>query len=204
MDSEQSTRPPVAAVILAAGGSSRMGEPKQLLTIAGKPMVRRVAETVCAAGLEQVVVVVGAHAERVEEALKGLPVRVITNRRWAEGMSTSLAIGLGALHPDVQAAFVVLADQPELTVELLRSLTARYQTTGAPIVAPFYRGQRGNPVLFDRGLFAELRAVEGDQGGRALLDRYRDSLERVAVDDPAVLMDVDTRQDYQALHTEGS
>ena len=204
MDSEQSTRPPVGAVILAAGGSSRMGEPKQLLTIAGKPMVRRVTETVCAAGLEQVVVVVGAHAERVEEALKGLPVRVITNRRWAEGMSTSLAIGLGALHPDVQAAFVVLADQPELTVELLRSLTARYQTTGAPIVAPFYRGQRGNPVLFDRGLFAELRTVEGDQGGRALLDRYRDSLERVAVADPAVLMDVDTRQDYQALHTEGS
>ena len=204
MDSEQSTRPPVAAVILAAGGSSRMGEPKQLLTIAGKPMVRRVTETVCAAGLEQVVVVVGAHAERVEEALQGLPVRVVPNRRWAEGMSTSLAIGLGALHPDVQAALVVLADQPELTVELLRSLTARYQTTGAPIVAPFYRGQRGNPVLFDRGLFAELRAVEGDKGGRALLTRYRNSLERVAVDDPAVLIDVDTRQDYQALHTEGS
>lgn len=204
MDTEQSTRPPVGAVVLAAGGSSRMGEPKQLLTITGQPMVRRVTETVCAAGLENVVVVVGAHAQRVKAALKGLPVRVVLNRRWAEGMSTSLAIGLRALGSDVQAALVVLADQPGLTVELLRSLTAHYQTTRAPIVAPFYRGRRGNPVLFDRTLFAELQAVKGDQGGRALLTRYRSSVEEVAVDDAAVLIDVDTRQDYRALDIEGS
>ncbi|MFN2291404.1 MAG: NTP transferase domain-containing protein [Anaerolineae bacterium] len=204
MDTEQSTRPPVGAVVLAAGGSSRMGEPKQLLTITGQPMVRRVTETVCAAGLENVVVVVGAHAHRVEEALRGLPVRVVLNRRWAEGMSTSLGIGLKALGSDVQAALVVLADQPGLTVELLRSLAAHYQTTGAPIVAPFYRGRRGNPVLFDRTLFAELQAVEGDQGGRALLTRYRSSVQEVAVDDAAVLTDVDTRQDYRALDTERS
>jgi molybdenum cofactor cytidylyltransferase len=204
MDTEQSTRPPVGAVILAAGGSSRMGEPKQLLAIAGQPMVRRVTQTVCAAGLEQVVVVVGADAVRVEDALKGLPVQVVANYRWAEGMSTSLAAGLGALGPDVQAALVVLADQPGLTAELLRSLSDRYQATRAPIVAPFFRGRRGNPVLFDRALFAELQAVEGDQGGRALLTRYRDSVVGVAVDDAAVLIDVDTRQDYQALDIEGS
>jgi molybdenum cofactor cytidylyltransferase len=181
-----------------------MGEPKQLLTIAGQPMVRRVTETVCAAGLAQVVVVVGAQAERVEEALEGLPVRIVPNPRWAEGMSTSLATGLEALGLDVQGALVILADQPGLTVELLRSLTERYQTTRAPIVVPFHRGQRGNPVLFDRALFAELQAVEGDQGGRALLTRYRQSLERFEVDDGAILIDVDTRQDYRALDIEGS
>ena len=204
MDTEQGTRPPVGAVVLAAGGSSRMGKPKQLLRIAGQPMVRRVTQVVCAAGLDQVVVVVGANAERVKEALEDLPVQIIPNRNWAEGMSSSLGTGLGALGRDIQAALVVLADQPGLTADLLRTLVARYETTRAPIVAPFYRGRRGNPVLFDRALFADLQAVEGDQGGRGLLARYQSSVERVTVDDAAVLLDVDTRQDYQALDIEGS
>ena len=167
-------------------------------------MVRRVTQVVCAAGLDQVVVVVGANAERVKEALEDLPVQIIPNRNWAEGMSSSLGTGLGALGRDIQAALVVLADQPGLTADLLRTLVARYETTRSPIVAPFYRGRRGNPVLFDRALFADLQAVEGDQGGRGLLARYQSSVERVTVDDAAVLLDVDTRQDYQALDIEGS
>jgi molybdenum cofactor cytidylyltransferase len=204
MDAEERTRPPVGAIVLAAGGSSRMGAPKQLLTVAGQPMVRRVTEVVCAAGLDQVVVVVGASAERVVQALEGLSVQIVTNPDWMEGMSSSLKLGLDALGPDIQGALVVLADQPGLTPGLLHSLVTRYRITGAPIIVPFYEGQRGNPVLFDRSLFAELQAVEGDQGGRALLARYQASLERVAVDDDAVLLDVDTRQDYQALDIEGS
>jgi molybdenum cofactor cytidylyltransferase len=204
MDTEQRTRPPVGAVILAAGGSSRMGEPKQLLTIAGQPMVRRVTQGVCAAGLDQVVVVVGAHAQAVQKALGGLAVQIVHNRAWAEGMSSSLRTGLDALRRDIQAALVVLADQPGLTPDLVRSLVVHYQTTRAPIVAPFYRGRRGNPVLFDRALFADLRGVEGDQGGRDLLIRYQDRVQRVEVDDPASLLDVDTRQDYRTLDNEGS
>jgi molybdenum cofactor cytidylyltransferase len=204
MDTEQRTRPPVGAVILAAGGSSRMGEPKQLLTIAGQPMVRRVTQGVCAAGLDQVVVVVGAHAQAVQKALGGLAVQIVHNRAWAEGMSSSLRTGLDALRRDIQAALVVLADQPGLTPDLVRSLVVHYQTTRAPIVAPFYRGRRGNPVLFDRALFADLRGVEGDQGGRDLLIRYQDRVQRVEVDDPASLLDVDTHQDYRTLDNEGS
>jgi molybdenum cofactor cytidylyltransferase len=204
MATEQSTRPPVGAVILAAGGSSRMGEPKQLLTVAGQPMVRRVTGEVCAAGLDQVAVVVGAHAGQVGRALEGLPVQIVHNPDWQEGMSSSLRTGLGALRQDIDAALIVLADQPGLTAGLLQSLVARYETTRALIVAPFYRGRRGNPVLFDRALFAELLAVEGDQGGRTLLARYPDALERVVVDDAAVLLDIDTRQDLQTLDVEGS
>lgn len=188
--------PPVAAVILAAGGSTRMGELKQLLPIGGQPMVRRTAAAVCAAGLAQVVVVVGAQAEAVEAALDGLPLDLVRNPAWAEGMSTSLRAGLAALRPEIQAALVVLADQPYLTPAVLTALVERYRAGGAPIVAPVYRGRRGNPVLWDRALFAELAAAEGDRGGRLLLLHYEAQLDLLELDDPAVLLDVDTRRDY--------
>lgn len=192
---------PIAAIVLAAGGSVRMGQPKQLLPVGGQPMVRRVAEAACRASLAQVVVVVGADVETVRQALTGLPVEIVMNEAWAEGMSTSVRTGLGALRPEIRAALMVLADQPALTPELLKMLVARYRATEAPIVAPTYRGRRGNPVLFDRALFVELSAVVGDQGGRALLTRYQKEIEQVEIDDPAVMMDVDTPKDYERAKT---
>lgn len=176
-----------------------MGRPKQLLPISGQPMVRRVAEMTCAAGLDQVVVVVGARAEAIAEALTGLPVELALNEAWAEGMSTSLRVGLRALRPDIQGALFVLADQPTLTARLLRDLAARYIATGAPVVVPYFEGQRGNPVLFDRSLFPRLMAAEGDRGGRAVLQDYDGWLERVDVDSAAVVEDVDTQDDYDKI-----
>jgi len=195
------TEPPVGAIVLAAGASRRMGRPKQLLPIAGQPMVRRVTGAVCAAGLAQVVVVLGANASDVARALEGLPVDLVANDAWREGMSTSLRAGLGALRPEIAATLLVLADQPDLSPELLRALVARYRATGAPIVAPYHGGRRGNPVIFDRALFAELEAVAGDRGGRAVVARYEAELERVEVQDPAVVSDVDTPQDYEGFAT---
>ena len=189
--------PQVAAIVLAAGGSSRMGQPKQLLPIGGQPMVRRVTQAMCETGLVQVVVVVGAHAAAVTAALAGLPVDIVANPDWAGGMSTSVRAGLGALGPEIQAVLIALADQPALTPDLLRTLVARHQASRALISAPFYQGQRGNPVLFDRQLFPELLAVEGDRGGRALFARYQGQIERVEVDDPAVIQDIDTLKDYE-------
>ncbi len=188
-----------AAVILAAGRAARMGRLKQLLPVAGRPMVRQVAEVVSAVGLSQVVVVVGAQAEAVMAALADLPVEIVINAAWREGMSASLRAGLRVLRPDITAALIVLADQPALTPNLLRRLVDRYRATGAPIVVPRYRGRRGNPVLWDRALFPDLLAVEGDRGGRNLIARYQSLVEWVDVDDPAVLLDVDTRQDYENL-----
>jgi molybdenum cofactor cytidylyltransferase len=191
--------PPVAAIVLAAGGSSRMGEPKQLLQVSGQPMVRHAVEAACAAGLAQVVVVVGAHARAVVAALADLPAEIVVNDEWAGGMSTSLRAGLAALAPGVGAALVVLADQPSLTRGLLRALVARYRATGAPIVVPVYGDKRGNPVLFDRELFPELMAVQGDRGGRGLLERHHDEVEWFEAGDPAVLRDIDTPEDYRAV-----
>jgi molybdenum cofactor cytidylyltransferase len=187
----------VGAIVLAAGGSARMGQPKQLLSVGGQPMVRCVVETTCAAGLAQVVVVVGAHATAVAQALEDLPVDMVVNEAWAEGMSTSVRAGVGALHAEIQAVLVILADQPALTPALLQTLVVRYRATGSPIVAPFYHGRRGNPVLFDRSLFPQLLAIEGDQGGRTLITSYQEQVESVQVDDPAVILDVDTHHDYE-------
>ena len=181
-----------------------MGEPKQLLTLEGQPMVRRVTEAVCAAKLAQVVVVVGAHARAIEQAISGLEVDLVVNAAWPEGMSTSVRAGIGALHPEIAAALLVLADQPALTPSLVQTLVTRYRTTRARIVAPFHEGRRGNPVLFDRTLFPELLAVEGDQGGRAVIAHNRDDVEQVQIQNPRTFMDVDTRQDYEAMQTLGT
>jgi molybdenum cofactor cytidylyltransferase len=194
---DEGTAFPVAAIVLAAGASLRMGEPKQLLPLRGRPMVRRVVEAVCQAELAQVVVVVGAHASAVGRSLAGLEVDITLNEAWAEGMASSLRVGLQAVRSELQAAIVILADQPSLSPDLLHLLVGRWRVTGAPIVAPFYRGRRGNPVLFDRVLFADLKQVTGDQGGRVIITKHQDRLERVDVEDPAVVADVDTRQDYE-------
>jgi len=188
---------PVGAVVLAAGESRRMGEPKQLLPVGGQPMVRRVTEAVCAAGLAQVVVVIGAHAEAVGLAVAGLPVELVLNERWPEGMTSSLHAGLCAMRREIKAALVVLADQPWLTAELIRALVDCHHATGAPVVAPFYQGQRGRPVLFDRALFPELLAARDDKGRREIIAQHQDQMARVEVQDAALFRDIDTRQDYE-------
>jgi molybdenum cofactor cytidylyltransferase len=202
VSTEMGAPSPVAAVVLAAGGSKRMGQAKQLLPIDGQPMVRRVVQAVCQAGLAQVLVVVGAEGERVAHVLSGLELEIVYNRSWEQGMSTSVRAGLQALRPEIEAAILVLADQPGLTPDVLDALVAGYRASRAPIVAPFYLGRRGNPVLFARSLFAELSRVEGDQGGRALLVRHAQDVARVDLDEAAILLDVDTRQDYEGLCSE--
>lgn len=201
VDTETQTQPVVGAIILAAGASTRMGQPKQLLPVAGQPMVRRVTAAVCSVGLQQVIVVLGAKAGAVAAALQGLPVEMVTNPSWQEGLSTSIRAGLGALRPEIDAALLVLADQPDLGPELLQALLDRYRAAGGLIVAPFYKGQRGNPVLFGRALFNELGRVEGDRGGRMLIAHHEAHLVRVDVDDPAVVADIDTIEDYEASIT---
>lgn len=189
----------IGAIVLAAGSSQRMGRLKQLLPIDGRPMVHRVASAVAELGLVQVIVVTGARAGAVGNALADLPVDIVVNESWSEGMSSSMHAGLRALRPDIQAVLLVLADQPALTADVLQLLVARYRATGALIVAPFYHGQRGNPVLFDRALFPELLAVQGDRGGRKLIARYSGQVEHVEVDDPAVIIDIDSPDDYQRM-----
>lgn len=187
----------VAGVILAAGASRRLGRSKQLLLWRGKPFIFHVAHTALGAGLAPVVVVTGAEADDVRAALAGVPVEMVHNPHWAEGQSTSLRAGLQALPPEATAAVFLLADQPHIPVELVRALIERRAQTRSPIVAPMIEDKRGNPVLFDRTVFPDLMSLQGDAGGRQVFSRY--PITNVLWNDPRLLLDVDTLEDYERL-----
>lgn len=181
----------VAAVVLAAGAARRFGAQKLLAPLAGATVVRCAVERVLAARLDDVVVVLGREADGVRQGLEGLPLRTVVNPRFGEGLGTSLAAGIGALAPACDAALVALGDQPAVSPAVIDALVSRWRAQRTAIVAPRYRGQRGNPVLFDRTLFAELCAVRGDIGARELIARSAERLALIDVDDE-MPVDVDT------------
>ncbi len=180
----------ITAVVLAAGGSSRFGSPKQLHEWQGQPLLRHVVMQVLAAPVQQVIVVLGAYFEEIAPVLDGLPVTVVRNEDWQKGQSTSMKAGLRASASGTQAALFVLGDQPHLPADLLRQLLDAHRRTLAPIVAPRHQGRRGNPVIFDRQCFPELNSITGDTGGRPLFERYRDQVEWVEAEDD-VFVDID-------------
>lgn len=187
----------VAAIILAAGGSSRFGQPKQLLHWRGKSFIRHAAMRALEAGLSPLVVVLGAFGEEVKAEIDDLPHRFVYNPRWNEGQSTSIHAGLQALDERCGACIFMLADQPQVTARVLTSLVAEHRVTLAPIIAPLIGGQRGNPVLFDRKTFEDLLATQGDQGGRAIFSRY--PIHWLEWLDEALLVDVDRPDDLARL-----
>jgi molybdenum cofactor cytidylyltransferase len=188
-------------VVLAAGGSSRFGSPKQLARWQGQTFIERAVDTALAAAAGQpVVVVLGAEIEQSRALLKDKPIEIIINHRWGQGQSTSMQAGLAALPGHVGSAIFVLVDLPQLTPDVLTALIDRHRQTLAPIVWPEFEGQRGNPVLFDRALFPELKQIRGDTGGRALIKMYAAQAERVAVENPAVLQDFDRPEDLAEAH----
>lgn len=193
----QAVYEPVAGVVLAAGASSRLGQPKQLLTWRGKPFVRQVAQTALQAGLSPVIVVTGFAADETASAVQDLPVSLTFNSSWQEGQGTSVAAGADALPEKTGGAVFLLADQPQIPVELIASLVEMHAKTLAPILAPLVQGQRGNPVLFDRLTFDDLRSLKGEAGGRVLFSKYK--VTWLPWLDSSILLDVDTEADYQRL-----
>ena len=197
----------VAAVILAAGKSSRMGEAKQLLRLGEDTVLGRTVENVRAASPDGVVLVLGAYAEEIRSQLAAETVgeaRVVMNREYETGMASSLRTGLAALSSDVDGAVIVLGDQPLVRPATLDRIIEEYRRTGAQIVIPQFGGTRGNPVLLDRSLFAEAMALEGDVGCRAIFAEHPDGIVYVEVDDPGVLLDVDNREDFERLRSHSS
>jgi len=184
----------IAAIILAAGASTRFGSPKQLLDWRGQPLLRHVILQALAAPFSEIVMVLGAHFQRIAPIVQGMPVTLAHNRRWQAGMSSSVALGLRALQMEPDGALFLLADQPEVSPELIRRMMAAFARTRAPIVVPGVGGRRGNPALFARSLFPELMQVSGDQGGRALMQRYKERIHWVETDDRA-LYDIDRPRD---------
>jgi molybdenum cofactor cytidylyltransferase len=193
-------RPTVAAIILAAGSSSRMGRNKLLLDLAGKPILCHAVDQALAAGLSEIVVVSGHQASKVRAALGERPVKMIEAREHRLGMSASLRAGIRALSPKADAAVVMLGDMPQVSAPLIQRLIAAYNPLeGRSIVVPTVAGKRGNPVLFDRRYFPEMLELEGDVGARHLIGAHDDQVAELAVDDAAVFTDVDTPEAYDRL-----
>lgn len=192
----------VAAVVLAAGKSLRMGEAKQLLRLGHSTVLGRTVESVRAASLDEVVLVLGASAGAIREQLPAAVLgdaRVVVNSEYERGMASSLQIGISGLSSGVDAALIVLGDQPLVRPETLDRIVEEYQQTRAQIVIPMHKGTRGNPVLLDRSLFADAMALEGEVGCRAIFGKRADGIVYVEVDDPGILLDIDRRDDYERL-----
>jgi molybdenum cofactor cytidylyltransferase len=189
---------PCAGIILAAGESARFGSPKQLLTWKGKPFVRQVVETALQSGLWPVVVVTGFCAADVESALSGLPVTIVQNPEYQQGQGASIRAGVASLSDKVGSAVFLLADQPQIPVEVIRALVESHGRDMQAILAPLVlEERRANPVLFDRDTFPDLLQLKGDVGGRAIFDKHR--VEYLPWHDDILLLDVDKPEDYERL-----
>lgn len=196
---------PIAGIVLAAGGSLRFGQPKQLLDWRGEPFVRAVAKTALEAGLSPVVVITGANAEKVGAAVLDLPVQIVHNEEWQSGQASSIRAALtppslsgrwaGGDGPG--AAIFLLADQPQVTPTILHALMEEHAATLAPIIAPMVLDRRANPVLFDRVAFPDLMELKGDVGGRGIFSKHQ--VNYLPWHDEALLLDVDTPEHYQRI-----
>lgn len=187
-----------AGIILAAGDATRFGAPKQLLDWKGKPFIRHIAENALQADLEPVVVITGFHHADIESCLTDLPVKVIQNHNYKNGQSESIKLGIKNLPENIGASIFLLADQPQIPIEVIRALKERHSQTLSPIIAPLVlEERRANPVLFDKVTFADLLQLTGDVGGRAIFDKHK--VDYLPWHDDILIFDVDTPEDYERL-----
>ena len=188
--------PNVAALVLAAGQSSRMGGTNKLLAgVDGVPMVLRAVNAALASKAASVTVVTGHEADQVEALLAGCRVNLVRNPDYAHGMSTSLRAGIRALPPEAEAAVVLLADMPRVSAVHVDRLIDAFEAQRPAIVVPQRNGRRGNPILWPRAFFAAMQNVAGDQGARGVLEANAGRIRFVDIDDDAIHADVDTPDD---------
>ena len=204
-----------AAIILAAGSSSRMGggRHKLLLPLHDRPVLAHVIDAALASQARPVVIMLGHQAERVRTQISSYTAHphliIVENADYLQGMSTSMHLGIQVLTSNdyreneefyaVDSALIVLGDQPLITPRVIDNLITAYRTTGKRIIAPLYEGKRGSPVLFDKSFFPELLEITGDEGGRKVLERHREDVELVEMSDALANYDVDTWEAYQQV-----
>ncbi len=190
----------VGAVVLAAGSSSRMGSPKQTLRFRGESLLGRAAVNALEAGCRPVIVVTGAHAELSRRELEGLDVREVLNPLWETGMASSIRAGVEGLlsaDADVDAAVLLLCDQPHVTAEVISEIVGAHRATGSRVVASTYGGSFGVPALFSRALFDELARLEGAAGAKQVIKRHASEAHFLPF--PGGEVDVDTPDDFSRL-----
>jgi len=194
--------PRIAALVLAAGRSSRMGEANKLLAAmpGGQTMIAQTVDHVTACSAQPVIVVTGHQDREIRNALAGKPVRFVHAADYAEGMAASLRAGIAALSAEISAALICLGDMPLNETALLNRIIAAYDPVeGREIILPSFQGQRGNPVLWGKRFFPDLMKLSGDTGGRQILHRYAERAAEVQVESDSVLRDFDTPEMLAAL-----
>ena len=192
----------VCGIILAAGSARRMGRPKQLLPFQGKPLLAHVICQAKAAGLFPLILVLGHEADRIQAALPGLKVPMVLNKAFDTGMASSVIAGLNRLEQtgtQPKGALFLLGDQPLVSAALIEQIVTEAGRHSGKIIVPSFNGNQGNPVYMDRQFFADLMQLDGDIGGRALMQQHPGAVHEMAVSDPSVLRDLDTPEDYDAL-----
>jgi molybdenum cofactor cytidylyltransferase len=187
------------AIVLAAGASTRFGSPKQLVRIAGRPLLHSVVTRTAEVTGNALIVVLGAGADELAPLLKHSPGSVVVNRQWREGLASSIRAGVARLPATCGAVLLVLADQAAVTSDDLRRLAGTWRRRPHCIVAALYAGTTGAPAIFPRSTFTELAALRGDSGARSILRRSADRLIRVPM--PAAELDLDTPEDLLQIET---
>jgi molybdenum cofactor cytidylyltransferase len=188
----------VAAIVLSAGESSRMGSPKALLSIGRRTFIEEIVSSLTATKVGKIIVVLGHHAEEIRSKIRHLAVAIVVNPDYAQGQLSSLNAAIRALETEkVDAILVHLVDQPFLNPDLVNRMVERFYESEKLIVVPTYKGRRGHPVLFSSRLFSELLSAPLDQGAKAVVRAHPDETLEIETDDEGVTLDIDTPEDYQ-------
>jgi molybdenum cofactor cytidylyltransferase len=197
----------IAAIVPAAGMSTRMGRNKLLLPFEGKPLIARAVDTLLESEVDEVVVVLGYEADKVKEKLQGKQVTIVENPNYDQGIGTSIRVGLGAVSSGATAIMIYLADQPLLEPEDVNRLIRAFAEASEhnkSIVVPFFRGQRGNPVILDVSHKKAILEVVGEVGCKRVIKSNPDKVLVVEMETDHVVRDVDRREDYEGLQAETS
>ena len=187
----------ISGILLAAGESRRMGSPKALLHYQGETFIARICTAFLSAGVDELIVVLGARAEELRQALPAHPaLRTVINPRYFQGQLSSLMTGIGVLSPESEAAVVNLVDHPLVTAETIKALIAAFRAAPLPILTAAYQGRRGHPVLFSSQVYGEILAAPLDQGAKVVVRKDPSRVREIQLDDPGILADIDTLEDY--------
>jgi molybdenum cofactor cytidylyltransferase len=188
----------LSAILLAAGESKRMGEPKQLMPLGSSTLVGQAIDNLLNASVDETIVVVGHKAEEITKAIATKPVKIMLNPNYRQGMSTSIIAGLILVDPKSQAVMLALGDQPLVASQTINQLIEAFNNQNKGIAVPTHKGKRGHPIIFAIRYKPELMELEGDIGGREILQRHPEDILEVAVDSESVITDINTQEDYQS------
>ncbi|MGK7934749.1 MAG: NTP transferase domain-containing protein [Xenococcaceae cyanobacterium] len=200
MNKNKDEKSSVAAIILAAGASRRMGQPKQLLPYRGQTLLSYVTKCAIASSCSQVIVILGANADKIEPEIALLPVKIVKNPEWNEGISSSIHCGIAYIkeqYLNINGLLFLTCDQPFISPEIIEQLIDVYNSRNKPIIASHYGETIGIPALFDRSLFSELMELKGDRGAKKIINKYQDLADKI--DFPQGKIDLDTLEDYRQL-----